>query len=901
MNEINALSNKTGKTGDSLTIRNRLTILISLVIGFISIFIYIYFPAAMEKQVISALMTKARSIADMAAFSVGSSLFSKDPVACERALAQIKGDSDLAFYSVRNVNSDTFLEHHGELAGLAGELAGESEGLSRDGQTYVIQTAIKSPPETSPSTIGWLRIGFSLHEAHIQIAKIRQTIAYLCAVIFLIGIIGAYIISTIVTRPLRMTIEMMERIVRGDLSPPASNEMRGEIGYLSRSFSDLVDNLQKARRELEERSHDLEARLQTKASELQQEMQERRRIEDELRKLSLTIEQSPNGMIIMSRDGIIEYINPKITEWTGYTKHDVVGQYRSILNLVPIPAQQNNELPELLGISHNWRGEIRNKHRDGELYWESVFITPIHDTNGQITHYLVVKEDITRQKEDKETLLQLKKAVETMQIGVTITDINGRIIYSNPADARMHGYTREELTGSHSHVFAPSESRRSLKWEQVKSMSSWRRESANVRRDGSLFPVHLWSDAVVDDDGEPIGIVTICEDITDRKMAEAALAHEKERLTVTLRSLGEGVISTDMQGCIVLINKSAENLTGWVEMDALGRPIGEVFRTISEKTGQARSDPFEMMLRTKDQISYVDYAQLISRTGGVYWVAENSAPIYHSDGHLMGMVLVFRDITEYQQLERAKSHFLNAISHELRTPLTPIIGYSEMMLDFEVSEEHRKMFLKQIIKSAQRELKLVDELLSVARLEGEGEQFNFTELNAHELFTNMLNDINVMVKLMITDRYGSSAFEYNTFLSERLGKVYISADADRIQKVTENLLSNAIKYSPSDRLSIELTIDMDESSTNGAATDYGHVIISVRDSGVGIPKTEFSNIFRPFYQIRKAKIDVSDGIGHGLFVVKRYVEAHGGKVKVESILNAGSIFTFTLPIIRTEK
>jgi len=121
------------------------------------------------------------------------------------------------------------------------------------------------------------------------------------------------------------------------------------------------------------------------------------------------------------------------------------------------------------------------------------------------------------------SLRMLEKAVETMQIGVTITDTSGRILYSNPAEARMHGYEVEELRGMHARIFAPAENARPMQVEAMQDASSWSRETVNVRKDGSLFPVLLRSDVVTDSRGRPVGLVTCCEDVTERRELERQL------------------------------------------------------------------------------------------------------------------------------------------------------------------------------------------------------------------------------------------------------------------------------------------------------------------------------------------------------------------------------------------
>lgn len=137
------------------------------------------------------------------------------------------------------------------------------------------------------------------------------------------------------------------------------------------------------------------------------------------------------------------------------------------------------------------------------------------------------KKQISKSKRRADQALKrLEKAIETIQLGVTITDLEGNILYTNPAEAEMHGYSVADLIGKDVRILAPPESRNPVSAEAIRDMVSWRRESLNVRKDGVSFPVQLISEVVIDDDGELIGIITTCEDITERKRAEEHLVHK---------------------------------------------------------------------------------------------------------------------------------------------------------------------------------------------------------------------------------------------------------------------------------------------------------------------------------------------------------------------------------------
>jgi diguanylate cyclase (GGDEF)-like protein/PAS domain S-box-containing protein len=162
--------------------------------------------------------------------------------------------------------------------------------------------------------------------------------------------------------------------------------------------------------------------------------------------------------------------------------------------------------------------EVAESPQGGKIRAFRVLRRPIYQ-DGVVTHVLSLFEEVTAEQERERFLRTLDKAVRTMQLGVTVTDLQGTILYTNPADARMHGWTVEELIGKHASVFAPSGRRRPLHPEQLRAMKSWRRESVNITKDGRHFPVQLLSDVVYDLHDNPVGLVTTCEDITERRRA----------------------------------------------------------------------------------------------------------------------------------------------------------------------------------------------------------------------------------------------------------------------------------------------------------------------------------------------------------------------------------------------
>src|SRR3990170_348720 len=168
---------------------------------------------------------------------------------------------------------------------------------------------------------------------------------------------------------------------------------------------------------------------------------------------------------------------------------------------------------------------------------------------------------------DSDQMLGLEKAVETMQLGVTITDTDGRILYTNPADAKMHGYAVQELMGQDARVFAPGAAGKPLNREDLMRMTSWRRETTNARKDGSAFPCHLMSDVVRDRDGELVGVVTACEDITQRQAAEEALRESEERYALAASGASDGIWDWNLRSGVAYFSPRWKGILGYGEAE----------------------------------------------------------------------------------------------------------------------------------------------------------------------------------------------------------------------------------------------------------------------------------------------------------------------------------------------
>ncbi len=310
------------------TIRGKLASLIIFLIGGISLFIFIYFPARLEEQAIRAIAAKAQSITRMTAFSVSAALFFEDLESIEGALEGAKQNQDLVYVVIRAESGRVTAAFNRDKAEEANFIqTNEDNHLSGDGMIYKTMT----PIVLNGREIGELYLGLSLEKLRTEIKWSRRTIALVSLFIFIFGMIAVYGISVVATRPLSQMVETVEQISKGDLTRRAVISSQDEVGHLARSFNLMVDNLESAYGELQNVNQSLEKR----AKELRQEINERKRAEEALRESEerfRTISTTAKDAIIMvDNKGNISYWNPAAEGIFGYLSQEAIGRELHVL------------------------------------------------------------------------------------------------------------------------------------------------------------------------------------------------------------------------------------------------------------------------------------------------------------------------------------------------------------------------------------------------------------------------------------------------------------------------------------------------------------------------------------------------------------------------------------------
>lgn len=384
-----------------------------------------------------------------------------------------------------------------------------------------------------------------------------------------------------------------------------------------------------------------------------------------------------------------------------------------------------------------------------------------------------------------------------------------------------------------------------------------------------------------------VGIASflVRRDFAGRRLAENALRRSEESLAVTLHSIGDAVLATDVNGKITRMNRIAEQLTGWAQTEALGQPVGEVFRIIHEDTRQPATIPVDEVLATGQIHGLANHTVLIARNGTEISIADSAAPIRGTDAGVTGVVLVFRDVSKERaaeialqrqnvQLEEANKElesFSYSVSHDLRAPLRHVHGFVEMLMpeaQGKLSEKGQR-YLKIIADASEEMGVLIDDLLSFSRMAR-------TEMN----------ETTVNLDMMVQDSvHKLASATKDRAINWKIAPLPAAVgDPSMLRQVFANLLGNAVKYTR--------RCDLAEIEIGCAGNEGDRLIFFVRDNGVGFDQQYAYKLFGAFQRLHRA--DEFEGTGIGLAIVRRIITRHDGRTWAEGKANQGATFYFTV-------
>ena len=340
--------------------------------------------------------------------------------------------------------------------------------------------------------------------------------------------------------------------------------------------------------------------------------------------------------------------------------------------------------------------------------------------------------------------------------------------------------------------------------------------------------------------------------------------------------IADGVVLTDPDGRVSALNRAMEALSGWTEDAARGLPHAEVLR-VTDGGGALIPDedrPHARAIASGAPVSDQGYdVNLVTRYGREVPVAVSSAPVLDHLGQVVGGVDVVRDVSREREIDEVKTALISTVSHELRTPLTLIHGFAELLVLRDLPVERQRAAAEEVLGAARRLARLIDDLLSVSRMES-----GRLVLERHPL------DLGALVEQTVSP-FQAMASRHTLRTRITPGLPEIRGDGDRLAQILTNLIGNAIKYSPEGG---EVLV--------AVSHDLSQVQVDVHDAGIGMSAHELGQLFEKFYRADRDEVRRSGGTGLGLYISKRLVEMHGGRIWAESTLGRGSVFSFTLPI-----
>lgn len=575
---------------------------------------------------------------------------------------------------------------------------------------------------------------------------------------------------------------------------------------------------------------------------------------------------------ITNQKGIIIHANDNFCKISKYSRAELIGQDHRIINSGHHPKEFICDLWVTIANGKIWKGELKNKAKDGTIYWVDTTIVPFLNEEGKPFQYLAIRSDITNRKKAEEELKQYQHFFNNNNDLCGIANTKGYFDGINTTFCKVLGYTEKEFCSTpFIELIHPDDVASTiLEYEKLKSGATVINFINRYRKkDGS----YLWLDWNATPNSQTGKLYCVARDITVRKKAEEALRKSLKETSDYKYALDESsiVAITDQKGIIKYVNDNFCKISKYNREDLIGQD-----HRIINSGHHPKEFIRDLWVTIANGKTWIGELKNKAKDGTIYWVDTTIVPFLNEEGKPFQYLAIRADITARKKTEeelhnsnKALEAFSYSVAHDLRAPLRSVHGYAEILSqDYaKILDEEAKRIIGNIKQNASKMGKLIDDLLSFSRLGRK--EIHLSKINMGKLTKEALIEINKSISHKADIRIDN--------LHEALG------DYSLLYQVMMNLISNAIKYSSKKENPI---IQIFSEVKNG------EIIYSVKDNGAGFDMKYSDKLFGVFQRLHMEH--EFEGTGVGLATVNSIITKHGGKIWAEGKVDTGATFYFTL-------
>lgn len=593
---------------------------------------------------------------------------------------------------------------------------------------------------------------------------------------------------------------------------------------------------------------------------------------------------SPVGIILEDLDGFILDANNTACEDYGYSRNELIGNHIGIV-VDDIHKPEISKNIEKIKFNKTLYTRVEGVSREGLTKFFELIETLIELPDGRMG-ILSISKNITEQVKTEKTLIESES--RNKAILAAIPDVffriskDGLIIDRAAKDSGNFDVSSDEFIGKTLSDILPAKlAEDGLAYiQKAISEDKLQQFEYKLNRPEGI----QWYEARMVRSGDE-EVFTIIRTITDRKIAEIEIQHQKHFIETMLESIPNPLFYMDKNGIFMGVNKAFRDLYDIEESDIIGKNIYDI-----------ETDYNANRYRESDRMIFegIDKIQVLERTiilpnGEHLEVILTKSPFPDANGEIGGLIGMITDITARKKMEtelknakeraeesdNLKTSFLNNMNHEIRTPLNAIVGFSDLLFE-DYTEEEKKSFVVTINNNSEQLLRIIDDVLSISRLDAEHLPLEIESINLHKLMYDLYNSFSLQCE--------QKKLEFELDIDITDNQLTIIADKGKIRQVMTGFIENAIKYTSSGKIVF------------GYVKQSNSIRFFVKDTGLGVPSDEQSKIFDRFYRGHEVQNKALRGNGLGLSISKGLVEIMGGTIGLVSEHGKGSEFYFQIEV-----